>query len=280
MRDILLQLDGYPEPTPASAIEQAVQFSKLLGGRLSALAVQIDIRVPQNWLAERLIGISDLAEAEESKSLTLCRTTLQSFKNSAGSAGVLGEALIKRANISGVGDCVARHARTRDLCIVPIADRLDGQRTVAEDVIFGSARPTLVFNAQSAGLPRGQIGEVAIAWDGSRCAARAVADSLPLLARAQAVRVLTIINEKPAAISGLGEDVARHLRLHGIQAEIDEFEARGQGIGKAFDAYIERRKPDLLVMGAYGVSRIKEFVLGGATEYVLNNLCVPVVLSH
>src|SRR5690348_7036460 len=96
--DILLHLDTYPEPTSDEAIDQAVTFCANLNATLTALAVQIDIRVPKNPLAEYLIGISRLADAEEAKSLKAAQALLSGFTTRANSAGVPSATLLERAS--------------------------------------------------------------------------------------------------------------------------------------------------------------------------------------
>ena len=96
-------------------------------------------------------------------------------------AGVLGESLHGRSVLYGIGELVAKRARTRDLCIVPIADRLDGQRSIAEEVVFGSGRPVLLFRPGQADLLGDGLSTVVLAWDGSRSAARAMAEAIPVI---------------------------------------------------------------------------------------------------
>jgi nucleotide-binding universal stress UspA family protein len=280
IRDVLLQIDSYPEATSLEAIEQAARFTAAIGGVLSGLAVEVEIRVPRNRLADYLIGLSRLAEDEEQKSRHACQSALAAFSARAKAAGVLGEALRGRSDLYCIGDFVAERARARDLCLVPIADPLDGQRSVAEAVVFGSGRPVLLFRPGRADLPSGGVSTVVLAWDGSRSAARAMADALPVMLKAREVRVLTVVNEKPDARSGLGDDAARHLKAHGVNAVVDEVDASGRRIGQVFDDYVAKCGSDLLVMGAYGSSRVREFILGGATEHMLHDPKVALFLSH
>lgn len=280
MRDLLLQIDSYPEATSPEAIEQAAMFASAIGGVLSALAVEVEIRAPSNRLADYLIGLSRLAEDEEQKSRQACHSALEVFSAKAKAAGVLGEALHGRSDLYCIGDYVAKRARSRDLCIVPIVDQADGQRSIAEDVVFGSGRPVLLFRPGRADLPSGGLSTVVLAWDGSRSAARAMADALPVMLKAREVRVLTVINEKPAARSGLGHDAVRHLKAHGVNAVIDEVDASGRRIGQVLEDQVAKCKSDLLVMGAYGRSRVREFILGGATEHMLRDPKVALLLSH
>lgn len=278
--DVLLHIDAYPEPTSTEAIHQAVRFAASSGGMLSAVAVEVIIAAPNNRVANYLLGLGQLARAEEHKSRQFCVTALEAFSTLASAAGVLGEAVHVRAEMYGVGTTVAHHSRTRDLCLVPVMESYDGQRSVIEAVVFGSGRPVLSYRPGIADLPVSDPELVVLAWDGTRTAARAMADSLPLLKKAGKVRVLTVTGDKPAASSGLGQDVQRHLLAHDVNAVVDEVDAQGRAIGLAFDDYIERLAPDLFVMGAYGQSRAREFILGGATVHMLENPKVPLMLSH
>ncbi len=280
LNDILLHLDSYPEATPPEAVDQAVAFVARVGGKLSALAVQVKIPLHSNRVADYLIGLTAIARDEEAKSLVACREGLDHFTARARDAGVFGEALLDAVDLYSVSDHVAHRARTRDLCVVPLAKPLYGQAEVVRSLIFASGRPALVFHAQN-----GQIasapGTVVVAWDGSQRAARALADALPILTAAKAVRVFTAVSEKPSAVKGMGADVVRHLQTHGIAATADDVEADGRPIGKVLDKYLKDVAAGLLVMGAYGrPSGLRDFVWGGATEHMLHDPKVPLFLSH
>lgn len=131
-----------------------------------------------------------------------------------------------------------------------------------------------------ADLPRDSLGLVVLAWDNSRSAARALADALPLLVKAREVRVFTVVNDKPLACAGAGRDAVRHLLAHGVKAVVDEVDGQGRPIGQVLDAYVGEHHADLLVMGGYGRSRVREFILGGATEHMLSGSRAPLFLSH
>lgn len=280
MRDCLLHIDTYSAPTEAAAIEQAVGFAGLIGARITGLAAHINISVPRNWLAEQLLDVSRLAQTEEEKSLRNAQLSLDILAKSASRSGVIQDGRICRSSLTGVGLSMAQSARTRDLSLICISSPADNARSVAEEVIFASGRPVLVFHPSRAPLPQHSLGCVVIAWDASRWAARAVNDALPVLRRAREVRILTVVGEKTSATAGLGADLVRHLQVHDIQAVVDEAPAQGRTVGASFDAYCEQRKPDLMVMGAYGSSRLKEFFLGGATEHILNEGRIAALLSH
>jgi nucleotide-binding universal stress UspA family protein len=277
LNDILLHIDTYPEPTPPASIDAAVGFVRLVGGRVSALAVGVKFPVQSNRIADYLIGLSSMAVDEQAKSLASGQASLATFIAQAQAAGVLGQALLETVDYYTVADHVTQRARTRDLCLVPLGGPLVGQAEVATSAAFSSGRPVVVYRG---GLPSAKLGLVVVAWDGSRCAARAMADALPILARAGEVRVLTVVNEKPAAVAGLAAEAVRHLATYGIAAIVDEVDGKGASIGETLEAYLAKTTPDLMVMGAYGRSRLQEFILGGATEYMLHDPKVPLFLSH
>lgn len=278
--DILLYIDSYPEPVSPEAIDQAINFAGTAGGDLSALAVQVDLRAPSSWLADHMIGLSGMCAEQEKKSLGYCEDRVKHFSEALAKRNRKGHAQIVKVDMYRVGEHLAAHARTRDLCLVPLMERLGDERSVAESVIFGSGRPVVVYRPGAANLMSQGLSTIVIAWDGSRAAARAMADALPLLPKARQVRLVTILNDKPDARAGMVKDALRHLEAHGVKAVAEEIPSEGRKAGEAITEYALRHKSDLIVMGAYGRSRLREFVLGGATEYMLSDLRVPLFLSR
>jgi nucleotide-binding universal stress UspA family protein len=124
------------------------------------------------------------------------------------------------------------------------------------------------------------LGTVVVAWDFSRAAARAVSDSLPLLERAATVRVVTVLNEKHLDRKHSAEELSKNLSRHGIDVMLDRVDAGGRAIGDVLGEYVASHAADLLVMGAYGHSRLREFVLGGATRSLLSKPSLPILFSH
>uniref|UniRef100_B0SYH2 UspA domain protein n=1 Tax=Caulobacter sp. (strain K31) TaxID=366602 RepID=B0SYH2_CAUSK len=278
-RDILLQIDSYPATTPHETIEAAIGFAKALDAGIAILALQVDIPLSRNFITEALVGLAGLEQEWEAASLAGCREALRRFELAATAAGVFAGAEIGRINLFKVDDTLVRRVRTRDLCLTSLAERFEEQVEWVRRAIFESGRPVLVMGGHPI-LSAGRIGDVAVAWDGTRSAARALADALPILERARAVRIVTFINEKEAARPGLAAEAARHLATHGVQAAIDEIDASGQRIGRAIDAYLEQRPADILVMGASGHAPVLDFVMGGATDHVLRNPPTALLLSH
>lgn len=279
-KDLLLQIDSFPARTPPSAVQSAVRIAKALDARLSALAIQVDIPLASNPLADRLAHLSELERDWEGRSLAACREALAEFETTAKSAGVFAASAVARINLYRIDDEVARRARTHDLTLVPICDAYDGQLELAQQAVFGSGRPVLAFPADVDAFPGGRLGDAVVLWDGSRAAARALGDALPLLALAASVRVVTFTGEKPSVHAGQGAEVVRHLAQHGIAASVQDVAVEGPGIGAEIDSYLKAHPADLLVMGAYGRTRLIEFVMGGATQHMLRKPPCAVLLSH
>ena len=279
VNDILLHIDSYPDPTSPAAVSRAIALAGRLKGTLTALSVEVALPVRSNHVADYLIGLSATAHEQEALSRAHCERSLAMFAASASAVGLPHETLHERAHVQEVSHHVAIKARSRDICIVPLGGRFEGQQEVARSVIFGSGRPVLVFSDLTPDQTV-TLQVVVVAWDGSRSAARAMADAMPILKLAKSVRVLTVGGDKPEVDADLGAEAVRHLALHGIKATSDIVEAKGQGIGKVIDGYLMNQAADLLVMGAYGHSRLQEFSLGGATQHMLVHPKVAVLLSH
>lgn len=279
-KDILLQLDSYPEPTSSAVIERGVWWARHLGGALTALAIDIQIPIHSNRIADYLIRLTDLARAEEAKSARQGQDVLAQAAASALSAQVEFLAQTHRAHLYDVGDHVARMARTRDLCIVPLSGRFDEQQGVVRNVVFGSGRPTLILDEAAVAARPSGAARVVVCWDGGASAARALADSLPVLAKADHVTVLTICGDKPGVDEHSGQDVARHLRSHGVSAEIKALAADHGSAGQTIERYVRQLDADLLVMGAFGQTRLRDFVLGGVTEYLLHAPPTALWMAH
>lgn len=118
-KDMLLYIDSYPDPVAPEAIDQAVSFAAALGGDLSALAAQVDLKTPSNYLADHWIGLSGLCAEQEEKSLVAARQSVQHFEAACAKQKVRGQGQVLKVDMYRVGERLAAHARTRDLCLIP-----------------------------------------------------------------------------------------------------------------------------------------------------------------
>ena len=277
-KELLLHLSSYREVTSAAAIDQAVRAAELLGARLSGLTFEIDMPVPGSPLASIILDIPGMVAAEQRRSAAGAREVVEALSRIAAQRDVEADHVIERALLANIPEVVTEYARLRDLTIMPSGEE-ESQQYIAECVIFGSGRPVLLLPD-----PVGRelsFQKIAVAWDYSRMAARALADAMPLLREAKVVRVVTIADEKYIDRPTRGkEHLENHLMCHGIDPVIEDEHAAGRPIGEALAAYACARDIDLLVMGAYGHSRFRDFILGGATKSIVAKPPLPVFLSH
>ena len=279
-RDVLLALTAYPEPTPAAAADDAVAFAAAIGAKISALACEIRIQMPGTAFGTALMNVPAMAAAEGRKSADNAEKVLTAFQAAAERQGVYQEKITDRCAISAVGGVMTEYARLRDLTIVPITQSEPISQDYAQAIIFGSGRPVLVTPAPRKTTEPLKLETAVIAWDFSRPAARAVADALPLLEKTKQVFVVTVANEKAIATDRSGAELAKHLARHGVNVVLETVDAGPHGIGDVLESYVKSHNADLLVMGAFGHSRLRDFILGGATQSILAQPLVPTLLSH
>jgi nucleotide-binding universal stress UspA family protein len=280
VKDILLALTTYPEATPVSAVDEAVAFAAAVGARISAIACEVKIQAPGNILAGALLDVAALVAAEAKKSSTNAKALLTAFQDAAEKRGVFQDRILEKCLTSEAPGVLVEYARLRDLTIVPVpvGDYFD--QWYAEAIIFGSGHPTLIMPHTRKRAGAFALDVVAVAWDFSRPAARAVADALPLLEKAKKVHVLTVANEKVIESRRPTTEFAEYLGRHGVNVVLDTVDAADRRIGDILESYVTSCNADMLVMGAYGHSRIREFILGGATKSMLSRPPLPIFLSH
>jgi nucleotide-binding universal stress UspA family protein len=150
-------------------------------------------------------------------------------------------------------------------------------RELPEYVTLNVARPVLLV--PYAGMPRPLDGKVMVAWDGSVEASRALQQALPLLCQAGSVLIVQFPSEDANALAGHAPDLLAWLRRNGVSATIHELGA-DIGNGDALLSFAADRQSDLIVMGAYGHSRLRELLLGGVTRTMLDQMTVPVLMAH
>jgi len=276
-KDILLTLTSYPDPTPVSVAEAAISIAASLGAHIAAVACEVHVEVPGHFLSGSIANVPGIIAGETEKSRNSARDMLAAFDAAAEKAGVPHETYLEKCPTFAVPDFLVEYARLRDLTIVPVPESYD--QWYAEAVIFGSGRPTLVVPETPRSRPF-ELGTVAIAWDFSRAAARAVSDAMPLLEKARKVRIVTVINEKKLDTRHSAEELAKNLARHGIDVVLDKVDAKGRGIGEVLEAHAASHQVDVLVMGAYGQPRWREFILGGATKSLLSRPPLPIMFSH
>lgn len=276
-KNLLVHLD--PSKSSLKRADAAIALAAERGAHLTALAVTEEPPVPSYVAAQVPAEIFAQMRASMRENL-----------------GALGEAFTKRAQAAGisfevrtevtrepVAELISRHARYADLVVmgqVDPDDPLTGTPELAEDVLLGSGRPVLMVPYIGALKAPGR--RVMVAWDAGREAARAVNDALPLLEAADKVVVAIVNPQRGGQGHGQepGADIALHLSRHGVKVDVQVYTQRDLSIGDVLLARISDENIDLMVLGAYGHTRLREMVLGGVTRDMLRTMTVPLFMSH
>ena len=235
-KDILVALNSYPDPTPVSVIEDAVSVAVVLGAHLAALSCETRVQLPGHFVSASLV--SGMIAGEAAKSRKSVHELLAAFDAAAERAGILHETIFEKCLTLEVPDLLVEYARLRDLTILPMPASSD--LWYAEAIIFGSGRPTLILPEAPKRRPF-RLGTIAVAWDFSRAAARAISDALPMLELAKQVHIVTVVNEKALDTKRSGEELAKNLARHGIDVVLDKVDAKGNSIGAVLNP-AHRRK--------------------------------------
>lgn len=276
VRDILLQAGTHPEPTPDWAIERSVELAARLGAKVSLGVCQVHIPPVSNWLANKLLDADNVIAGENRKSAANLDAILDRFASLV-PAEQRGETFVVDCPSVITPWQLAVRARSHDLAIVPFHGHAETV-SMAEGLVFESGRPVLLLPQIAA--PELKFDRIAIAWDGSAVAARALADAMPLCRAARSTAVVRITGEKDLSKAATVTDIVRNLALHGIAAEPFEVELEGRDAAAALQAFCERDGREMLVMGAFGHSRARQFVLGGVTRSIFSGPRLPILISH
>jgi nucleotide-binding universal stress UspA family protein len=279
LKDVLLPLMSYPTPTQRQAIENAVALAKSVGASVLAVAFEVNVQSPIGLYADP-VGVSGILAADRKKSAYDARELLSSFETIANTHGVAHDHSLLSCRLLEIPGRLVDEARFCDLAMLPLREGVAIEQDTAEQLVFESGRPILVFPDDTKRKLPTSLKTVAVAWDFSRPATSAIKDALPFLQKAKEVRVFTVVDDKPIDKSQSIAKLAKYLARHGVEIVPEDVKSNGQAIGDVFEAYVSEHMIDLLVMGAYGHSRIREFILGGATKSVLSRPPTWVLLSH
>jgi nucleotide-binding universal stress UspA family protein len=271
--DIAVHLTGSPEDHVRVAHASAI--AAITGARLSGLHTHI---------LPGLLEITDPAGSDFLQKL-IADSVEKALKVTArlaeeiGATGIPGE--VRRLDLypGEIGPVLAREVRSSDLFVgtLPYGDMAGGEG-IEEAVLFDSGRACCFIPPAYSRRPA--FSNVLIAWNGSAEAARAVSAALPLIERAQRITAVAIV--EPAGPAQTNEALTvlnRFLAHHRLEAETMSVASRGN-IGEALIGEIQATEADMIIMGGYGHSRFREWVLGGATRLLLGESPIPVFTTH
>jgi nucleotide-binding universal stress UspA family protein len=274
LTDVFVPLLTYPDATSAAGVEEALLITQKFASSATACAVEIDIPDLSNRLSLDLVNVAGMAAAAEARSHAFGVELLERFKQHAG--GLKAESDTIKCRLDQVGELLCSRARTHDLTVMLLDPHSSYKRMLVEALIFGAGRPVLVvpenFKHRSAD-------HLAVAWDGSRAASRAVHDAMPLIEAGQSVSLITAFDDK-AIGAGAVADLVAYLERHNVKSSHHDIGVAGKSIGPALQEAALSQGAGILVMGAFGHSRLRDFVLGGATRTTLEDCRLPVLFSH
>ncbi len=277
IKDIAFHLSA--RASGGATIDYAVSVAAAFEAHLAGIAFALDPFIPPT------MGIGDAVPAdwideqrEEAQAAAL--TVIARFEEVARRNAISAESRRLDASLAGAAEMFGRIARRFDLSIVRQAEsgRAPLEDLVIEAALFDAGRPVLVVPyIQKAALT---LDRVLVCWDGGRSVARAVGDAMPFLHRAKTVEVVIVQGDAGKGDEIPGADIGEHLARHGLRVDVKRIVATGGTVMDTILSHAADVSADFLVMGGYGHSRLREFILGGVTRGILGTMTVPVLMSH
>jgi nucleotide-binding universal stress UspA family protein len=276
--EIVVFIDGRTET--ASILEFAGTLAQEHGARLISVFMQPEPTVTPAETFARGKGMQSTIEVHQAQLERNEADHKAQFEDIVRRHGIRPES--EWRSLPYLSSEVGVHAYYADLVVIArpeSAGQTAGLPGLAESLVMSSGRPIIVFP------PRGKVSRVRralVAWNATRESIRAVADALPLLAKAEAVEVLVADHERNRAGHGEepGADIARHLARHGAKVDVRRLSSGGKDVGRLLLSQAAAFGADLLVMGAYGHSHLREWMFGGVTRTVLYEAGLPVLMSR
>jgi nucleotide-binding universal stress UspA family protein len=273
IKDLIVNLSS--RGTDDRAGDYAISLAREFDAHVSAVAFAYEA-VPIGMLGDGAPEFIDelMKEAEENATAAVAK-----FEAAARGSGLSAEARWISASFAGTADTFACMTRRFDLSVLaqPSPDEKTPHPLIIEAALFDAGRPVLLVPyIQRSGV---KLDRILVGWDGSRSAARAVGDALPFLKRAKSVEIVTV-GERAKSDEVPGADIAHHLARHGVTIEVKEIVAADVDVANVLLSHANDISADLMVIGGYGHSRFREFVLGGVTRSILATMTIPTLLSH
>lgn len=274
IKDIVVNL-GLGERDPAG--EYAIAVADAFGAHVLGMAIIYDPVIPGTVMGGIPPAYIETQRVEAEKTV---KAAIARFETTAKRVGVSFESRSVNASVAGAAERLGRLGRRFDLVVVgqPDRDKSAPVEVVDEGVLFESGRPVIfVPYIQRGGL---KLDRVMVCWDGSRAAARAVADSLPFLQKAKQVEIVIVASKSGKQDEVPGADLGQHLARHGLKVDVKRITSPDIDVTSTILSYAADSSADMIVMGGYGHSRLREFILGGVTRGILETMTVPALMSH
>ncbi len=275
IKDVVVNLSTGGKRDPAA--DYAISVADAFSAHVAGVAFALEPVVPVSDMGAVPAGFIEMPWAASDKA---ARAAVARFDRAAVKAGLSAESHVFAVGLAGAADVFGPLARRFDLSVVGQAapEMLGPEELITEAALFESGRPVIVVPYIQKDPLR--LDTVLVCWDGTRAAARAIGDASPLLERAKSVHVVIVTGERGKRDEVPGADIGQHLARHGIKVEVNRIAASDIDVANVILSYAADLSADFLVMGGYGHSRLREFVLGGVTRSILSSMTVPVLMSH
>jgi len=227
-------------------------------------------------------ALTEMLASEEERVMTEAKAVATAFDAALQKEGLSSECRVDSCLDVDAFDRIRLHARYADLVILAqtAPEEADGlRRSLPEQLLLEAGRPILMV--PYIGLRKTLGKRVVVAWDGGREAARAIADAMPILIRADEVELVVIKNGGPDKLDReAGADISTYMARHGCKVTLKRLTASGISEADCLLSHLADYSADLLVMGAYAHARLRQLVLGGVTQKILGQMTTPVLMSH
>ena len=274
IKDIIVNLSVGAKANSAS--DYAISLAAAFNAHLTGIIFLYGPTMP----VSRAGNVPPELEVIERHNEAAVKAVRESFTAASTRAGVKAESLIVSASLVSAGDQFGQIARRFDLAVVGQAEPETKmvEENIIEAALFDSGGPVIIVPyIQQAPL---KLNHIMVCWDGSRAAARAIRDAIPFLHRAGRIEVVIATNERSKQDQIERADLGAHLAHHGLNAVIKRMPLGDVDVAAVLLSHAADEDVDFIVMGGYGHSRLREFVLGGVTRSMLRTMTVPVLMSH
>ena len=274
---ILVPLHTYPDGNSVNIAAHAVAVARHLKADVHGLVLNATFPPATSIMGDMIINVDSMMREVTDKCHVRGTALVKAMQAALEPAGIKFRSTELDCALGTIGAATETIARYHDLILTGLSVHDVSMETTAETVVFGSGRPILLVPQDAA---PSQFQHVMIAWDGSRVATRAVADAREFLQLAKTVTIAVVTDEKTLPEENPGLKLVDYLDHHNINSAVALVRGQRRPIGRALQDHALEIKADMMVMGAFGHSRMRDFVMGGATTGILRDLKLPVLLSH
>lgn len=276
IRDLFCIIEAAEKPSK-SALDQTLALARVYGATASILVAGPKASAPYSIFNAAMVG--DIVKSENEKVRSRATAIAADAKAELTKVGAAGNVGLCLETFQDILLTVKAHALCNDLTVT---DRPGGvierSEVLFEEILFSASRPVLLPVPDR--KPLEKVGRIVLAWDGSPYAARALAFTLALFAGLQEAEVVVVKGEKDLSGMVPAAQIAAHIERHGAKAKVVELKCDEDGVSSTINTHAEKAGADLVVMGAFGRSRLREFVLGGVTRDLTRFSKRPLLLSH